>query len=343
MKKFLFNTLSKEELKAKLDAEQFKRITLSFYRYVRIDNVELFRDELYAGFETLEILGRTYVAPEGINSQISIPEHNFEAFRSLIRSNELLRDAPLKIAVEDDGKSFYKLIVRLRNKIVADGLDDGSYDVTNVGNHLSAREFNDAMDQPDTLVIDMRNHYESEIGHFENALLPDTDTFRETLPVSIEQVKNHKDKKILLYCTGGIRCEKASAWFRHNGFSDVNQLLGGIIDYHRQVKAEGLESKFIGKNFVFDERLGERISEEVIAQCHQCGTKCDHHTNCANEDCHMLFIQCEACAEKNKGCCSTTCVDFIALPMEEQIRLRRGLPKHDAHSVYRKSRLRSTK
>ena len=340
MKKFLFNTLSKDELRAKLAAETFRRITLSFYRYVRIENPEAFRDELFDGFDSLNILGRTYIAQEGINSQISVPEHHIEDFKELIRSNSLLKGVPFKIAVEDDGKSFYKLIVRLRSKIVADGLEDGTFDASNVGKHLSAREFNEAMDQPDTIVIDMRNHYESEIGHFKNALLPDTDTFRETLPVSIDQVKEQKDKKILLYCTGGIRCEKASAWFRHNGFTDVNQLLGGIIDYHRQVKTEGLESKFIGKNFVFDDRLGERISEEIIAQCHQCGAKSDRHTNCSNDDCHMLFIQCESCAAKNKGCCSTACVDFIALPVEEQIKLRRGLPKHDAHSVYRKSRLR---
>ncbi|HMT29413.1 MAG TPA: rhodanese-related sulfurtransferase [Bacteroidia bacterium] len=340
MKKMLFNTLSKEELKKRLAEETFKRVTLSFYRYVKIDDLEEFRNWLFDGFENLHILGRTYLAAEGINSQISIPQHNFEEFKSLLESHDYLKKMPLKIAVEDDGKSFYKLIVRLRNKIVADGLDDHTFDVTNVGNHLSAAEFNQAMDDPNTIVIDMRNHYESEIGHFANAILPDTDTFRETLPVSIEQVKEHKDKKILLYCTGGIRCEKASAYFKHQGFQDVNQLLGGIIDYHRQVKAEGLESKFIGKNFVFDDRLGERISDEIISKCHQCGNTSDHHTNCANDDCHLLFIQCEACAEKNKGCCSQACIDFIALPVDEQKRLRRGLPKHNAHSVYRKSRVR---
>lgn len=336
----LFNKFSKEELKAKLAAETFRRITLSFYRYVHIADREVFRDELYTAFEALGVLGRTYVSTEGINSQVSVPEHTFDKFKNLIHSSHLLKDVPLKIAVEDDGKSFYKLVVRLRDKVVADGLNDDTFNVSNVGTHLSAREFNEAMEQPGTIVIDMRNHYESEIGHFENAILPDTDTFRETLPVSVEHAKDLKDKKILLYCTGGIRCEKASAYFKHHGFTDVNQLHGGIIDYHRQVKAENLTSKFIGKNFVFDDRLGERISDDVISKCHQCGATSDHHTNCANDDCHLLFIQCDACAEKNKGCCSQVCVDFIALPLEEQIRLRRGLPKHDAHSVYRKSRIR---
>lgn len=336
----LFNKFSKEELKAKLNSETFRRITLSFYRYVHITDKENFRDDLYTAFESLSVLGRTYVSSEGINSQISVPEHHFDEFKNVIQSNELLKGVPLKIAVEDDGKSFYKLVVRLRDKVVADGLNDDTFDVTNVGTHLSAREFNDAMENPDTIVIDMRNHYESEIGHFENAILPDTDTFRETLPDAVELAKDKKDKKILLYCTGGIRCEKASAYFKHHGFTDVNQLHGGIIDYHRQVKAEGLPSKFIGKNFVFDDRLGERISEHVISKCHQCGATSDHHTNCANDDCHLLFIQCDACAEKNKGCCSQVCLEFIALPIEEQIRLRRGLQKHDAHSVYRKSRVR---
>ena len=340
MKQMLFNKLSKEELKKKLAEESFNRITLSFYRYVRIENTEVFRDWLYEAFEKLGVLGRTYVASEGINSQISVPEHHFESFKELLQNNDKLKDMPLKIAVEDNGKSFYKLIVRLRNKVVADGLDDCTFDVTNVGKHLSAREFNEAIEDPNTVVIDMRNHYESEIGRFKNALLPDTDTFRETLPVSIDLVKDQKDKKILLYCTGGIRCEKASAYFKHHGFSDVNQLLGGIIDYHRQVKAEGLDSKFIGKNFVFDDRLGERISDEIIAHCHQCSAPSDHHTNCANNDCHLLFIQCESCAAINKGCCSAACMEFIALPEEEQKRLRRGLKKHDAHSVYRKSRIR---
>ena len=340
MKKVLFNTASKEELKAKLFAEPFKRITLSFYKYVIISDTQQFRDWLYEAFENLQVLGRTYVATEGINAQISLPDYNFDSFRKFIDSHEYLKNVPFKIAVEDDGKSFYKLIVRIREKVVADGLNDDTFDVTNVGRHLTAREFNEAMEQPGTIVVDLRNHYESEVGHFVNAILPDTDTFRETLPVAIDQLQDAKDKKVLLYCTGGIRCEKASAYFKHKGFTDVNQLHGGIIDYYRQVKAEGLESKFIGKNFVFDDRLGERISDDIISKCHQCGNASDRHTNCANDDCHLLFIQCENCAREHEGCCSQHCVDFTHLPVEEQVRLRRGLPKHDAHSVYRKSRVR---
>ncbi|MGR6087275.1 MAG: oxygen-dependent tRNA uridine(34) hydroxylase TrhO [Arcticibacter sp.] len=338
MSKHLFNKESKESLRLKLETEVFKRITLSFYRYVIIENPDDFRNEVYEKFESLGILGRVYVANEGINAQISVPEHNFNSFKDFLQNSALLCDMPLKIAVEDNGKSFIKLIVKVKNKVVADGLNDETFDVTNVGRHLSAKEFNEAMDDPNTIVVDMRNHYESEVGHFKDAVLPDTDTFRETLPVSIDLLQDKKDSKILLYCTGGIRCEKASAYLKHHGFKDVNQLLGGIIDYHRQIKAEGLESKFIGKNFVFDDRLGERITNDVIAHCHICGSSSDDHINCANEDCHLLFIQCAACSEKLNGCCSEACKDTIALPLETRKSLRRGKVKTDTLSVYRKSR-----
>jgi len=335
----LYNKYDKRILKKKLHEEDFRRVTLSFYRYVTLENVELLRDRLYLQLEELKIFGRIYLAAEGINAQISVPEFNWNYFLELINSYEQFNNVDLKIAVEDDGKSFYKLIVRVRNKIVADGLDHISFDTNNVGKHLSAKEFNEAMQNPDTIVVDMRNHYESEVGHFEGAVMPDADTFKQALPMVVNQLHEQKDKKILLYCTGGIRCEKASAFFRHEGFSDVNQLNGGIIHYARQVKAEGLESKFLGKNFVFDERMGERITGEVISSCHQCGKPNDQHVNCANDDCHLLFIQCDECSAKMKGCCTPECRTIFELPLEEQVRLRKGKVKHDAHSVY-KSRLR---
>ncbi|HQW24038.1 MAG TPA: rhodanese-related sulfurtransferase [Bacteroidia bacterium] len=335
----LYNKYDKETLRNKLMAEDFPRTTLSFYRYVILENVNEMRDMLYKEFEAFQVFGRIYVAREGINAQISVPTHNFEKFISQLYSHPEFANVDLKIAVEDDGKSFYKLIVRVRSKIVADGLADDTFDVTNVGNHLNAKEFNEAMQQPETIVVDLRNHYESEVGHFKGAILPDADTFRDELPMVVNLLKDQKDKKILLYCTGGIRCEKASAYLKHEGFEDVNQLNGGIIHYARQVKAEGLESKFIGKNFVFDDRMGERITEEIISTCHQCGEPCDTHVNCANDDCHLLFIQCDKCAAKMNGCCTPTCKDISLMPVEKQRELRKGRIKENAHSVY-KSRLR---
>ncbi|MCX6180562.1 MAG: rhodanese-related sulfurtransferase [Bacteroidetes bacterium] len=335
----LQNRVNKKELKKRIQEETIKRITVSFYRYVIIENPTELRDQLFAQWMKLNILGRIYVAHEGINAQMSVPEASWDEFKTQLYADIKFKDVPFKIAVEDDGKSFYKLTIKVRAKIVADGLADDTFDVTNVGNHLTAKQFNEAMENPDTIIVDMRNHYESEVGKFVGAITPDADTFREELPIVLEELKDKKDKKILMYCTGGVRCEKASAYFKHHGFQDVNQLHGGIIDYVRQIKAENLPSKFIGKNFVFDERVGERITDDVIAHCHQCGEACDTHVNCANDDCHLLFIQCEKCAEKMNGCCTPECQHIAALPLEEQKKIRKGRKKEDSLSVY-KSRLR---
>ena len=335
----LQNRVNKKELKKRIQEETMNRITVSFYRYVMIYNPKELRDQLFLEWNELHILGRIYVAREGINAQMCVPHQNWNSFKDHLTKSLYLKDIPLKIAVEDDGKSFYKLTIKVRPKIVADGLDENAFDVTNVGKHLTAKQFNEAMESPDTVIVDMRNHYESEVGKFIGAFCPNADTFREELPIVIEELKDRKDKKIIMYCTGGVRCEKASAYLKHHGFKDVNQLYGGVIDYVRQVKAEGLPSKFIGKNFVFDERVGERITDDVIAQCHQCGAVCDTHVNCANDDCHLLFIQCEQCAQKMQGCCTPECMHIAALPIEEQKLLRKGRKKEDCLSVY-KSRLR---
>jgi len=322
----LYNTLSAEERARLIDEARLQRLTLSFYTYFHIMNPQIFRDELFVRWSQLDVLGRIYVASEGINAQLSLPAVNFQAFKDFLDSYPFLKDVRLNIAIEHDNKSFLKLKIKVRDKIVADGLNDDTFDVTDIGVHLNAREFNNMMEDPDTIVIDMRNHYESEIGHFTGALTPDVDTFRDSLPIIYEQLKDHKnDKKLLMYCTGGIRCEKASAYFKHQGFKNVYQLEGGIIEYTRQVKSESLESKFIGKNFVFDNRLGERITDDIIAHCHQCGKPCDTHTNCKNDACHLLFIQCEECAEKMKGCCSDVCVEILSLSEVQQKALRKGV------------------
>ena len=323
-KKRLYNKLGPEELRKRLEAEDFNRRTVSFYRYVVISNPEDMRDKLYEEWDELNCLGRIYVAKEGINAQMNVPEDNWAEFTEKLYTYPEFKDMPFKIAVEDDGKSFLKLTLKVRNKIVADGLDENEWDVTNVGKHLNAKEWNQAIESGKAIVVDIRNHYESEIGHFEGALLPQSETFKEELPEVLDMLKGKEDQKVLLYCTGGIRCEKTSAYLKHHGFKDVNQLHGGIIDYARQIKSEELPNRFRGKNFVFDERLGERISQETIAHCHQCGEACDTHVNCANKDCNLLFIQCEKCAEKMEGCCSGECINIIHLPEDEQKNLRKA-------------------
>ncbi|TVR37971.1 MAG: rhodanese-related sulfurtransferase [Cryomorphaceae bacterium] len=334
----LYNRVDRKVLEAQMANSDVRRITLSFYKYHQIGNPQLFRNYLYARLDSLRVLGRIYVAHEGVNGQISVPKEQYHAMVQELDETRFLSGIRLNIAIEDDGKSFIKLIIKVRSKIVADGLNDRSFDVTRRGKHLDAEEFNALASDPNTVIVDMRNHYESEVGHFEGAICPDVDTFRDSLPVVEDILKPHKNKNILMYCTGGIRCEKASAWFKHRGFEKVHQLNGGIIEYARQVQQKGLENKFKGKNFVFDNRLGERISDEVLAQCHQCGAPCDTHTNCENAACHLLFIQCADCAAKYEGCCSYECHEFNQLPEETQKELRKNIDYQ--HNVYHKGRVR---
>jgi UPF0176 protein len=333
----LYNTLSAEERAELIDRSGKRRLTLSFYAYAHIEHPKQFRDELFLAWNPLEVLGRIYVAHEGINAQLSVPADNFYRFKDSIEVYPFMRGIRLNIAIEHDDFSFLKLTIKVRPKIVADGLNDKTFDVTNKGVHVNAEEFNKLLEDPDTLVVDMRNHYESEIGHFKGAITPDVETFRESLPIIENDLAPYKEnKKLLMYCTGGIRCEKASAYFKHKGFKEVYQLEGGIIEYARQVKSSGIESKFIGKNFVFDGRLGERITDDIIARCHQCGAPCDDHTNCANDGCHLLFIQCESCKEKMDNCCSDECLEIIHLPLVEQIKLRKG--RDVGNKIFRKGK-----
>ncbi len=316
--KNLHNKINKEELKQKLLQDTRKRITLSFYCYAKILNVAFFRDHLYILFSEAEVLGRIYVAKEGINGQISVPENQFDFFKKQMDTVDFLKNIRLNVAIEDDGLSFFVLKIKIRNKIVADGLNDDSFDSSDNGIHLSAEAFNQLTEQDDTIIVDMRNHYEHEVGHFKNAIRPDVNTFKEALPVVEDLLKDDKEKPIIMYCTGGIRCEKASAYYKHKGFKNVYQVEGGIIEYARQVKKLGLENKYIGKNFVFDDRLGERITEDVISKCHQCGEANDNHHNCANDACHILFIQCKSCAIKYDLCCSTKCKEYNALSDDDK-------------------------
>ena len=333
----LHNRISNEELRARMLAETEPRTTVSFYKYFQLEDPKAFRDALYVSLTRLNVFGRIYVAKEGINAQISVPQSQFEAFKTvLFSSHPALDQIRLNVALEDDGKSFWVLRLKVRDRIVADGIDDDSFDPSNVGEYLKAEQVNAMIDDPDTLFVDMRNHYEYEVGHFDKAIEVPSDTFRDQLPMAVDMLKEDKDKKIVMYCTGGIRCEKASAYMLHNGFKNVYHVEGGIIEYARRAKEQGLPVKFKGKNFVFDERMGERISDDVIAHCHQCGTACDNHTNCKNDGCHLLFIQCPSCAAKFDGCCSEICMRELKLPVEEQRALRAG--RENGIKIFNKSK-----
>ncbi|MDG2500347.1 MAG: rhodanese-related sulfurtransferase [Flavobacteriaceae bacterium] len=333
----LYNKLSAEERAKIIDENSQERITLSFYKYFNLGNPSLFRDHLFIAFSKLDVLGRIYVASEGINAQLSVPKENLETFKKSISEILPLNDIRLNIALEHYSKSFLKLTIKIKEKIVADGLNEKTFDVTKIGEHLDAKRFNQMLDDKNTICIDMRNHYESEIGFFKGAIKPDVDTFRESLEtIDMELEKNGKEKNYLMYCTGGIRCEKASAYLKHKGIKNVFQLEGGIIEYTRQVSENDLKNHFIGKNFVFDERRGERISDDIVSNCHQCGKPCDSHINCINESCHLLFIQCDNCKEKMNSCCSNECMEIIELSFEEQKSLRKG--KHNSNKIFKKGR-----
>jgi len=335
---FLHNRISRRELKERMLQDKTPRTTVSFYCYFPIEDPAAFRNHWYRALNDIGVMGRIYVANEGVNAQISVPSTNLEALRSFLWSHPHLEGLRLNIAVEDSGKSFFVLDIKVRKKIVADGIDDPAFDMQRKGNYVNAEEMNRLLEQPGTVVIDMRNHYEYEVGHFENAIEIPSDTFREQLPMAVDMMQDNKEKPIIMYCTGGIRCEKASAYMLHRGFKNVFHLEGGIINYAKQIKEQGLDSKFIGKNFVFDDRLGERITEDVIAHCHQCGKPADTHTNCKNDGCHLLFIQCTSCAADYDGCCSQECKDTLALPDERRKELRKGVD-HGQH-VFNKSRQR---
>ena len=277
----LYNKLSAKERTELIEKANKDRLTLSFYQYAKIGNPQEFRDQLFVAWNQLDVLGRIYVANEGINAQLSLPADRFNEFKTHLDTISFLKGIRLNIAIEQDNMSFLKLKVKVRRKIVADGLNDNTFDVTNKGIHVGANAFNELIEDENTVLLDMRNHYESEIGHFKNAVTPDVDTFR-------------------------------------------------------QVNDKGLENKCIGKNFVFDDRRAGKISDASIAQCHQCGNPFDVHTNCANDACHLLFIQCHACKEEMNNCCSTNCKDIHALPYKEQKALRKG--QGNSNDIFKKGR-----
>ena len=333
----LYNKYSANENAELIKKAGDKRLTLSFYKYVVIKNPKLFRDYLFLNWQPLDVFGRIYVSFEGINAQLSLPSKKLNEFKSQLDEISFLKNIRLNIAIESDDFSFLKLKIKVKSKIVSDGLNDNLFDITDPGKHLDAKKFNLMLNKKETVCIDMRNHYESEIGHFKNAILPNVDTFKESLHyVEKRYSKYKKNKNIVLYCTGGIRCEKASAFLKHKGYNNVFQLEGGIIEYTNQVKKQGIENKFIGKNFVFDQRKAERISKHIISKCHQCGEKSDSHINCANEACHLLFIQCERCAKNMKNCCSNECIKIISLSDQERKELRKG--KKNSNKIFKKGR-----
>lgn len=278
---------------------------LAFYKFISITDPIKEVDEHKFFFKNRDITSRIYISEDGINGQMSAFKDDALAYIDWMHSKDLFKDVEFKIHYWHE-QVFPKKTVKYRKQLVA---IDKQVDMEKTGTHLSPKDWDEMLENDDDkIVIDTRNDYEWKIGHFDGASLPECATFREFDQYS-QQLETSIDKKtpIMMYCTGGIRCEVYSAFLKEKGFENVYQLDGGIINY-------GLKNgtgKWKGKLFVFDDRMSVPISEEekseVIATCHLCAEPSENYFNCANMDCNKLFISCKKCLEKHLGCCSAGC------------------------------------
>lgn len=305
----LFNRVERKKLIEMVRQEPFRRKIVSFYRYAPIEDPQTLRDELYKSWLELKVLGRIYVAREGMNAQMSVPEMNWEKFLETLSTYPFFKDIFINHASTESSYAFFKLDVRAREKIVVHRLREDPFHNSTPGKHLSPQEFHEMANDKNAIVVDARNSYECDIGHFENAFLPTSKTFSKILPELKEKLAPYKDKKIMMYCTGGIRCEIASAYLKKEGFQEIYQLQGGIIHYINEMQNSSTPSKYKGSVYVFDERMAEATNREKMGKCYQCDAAHSAHSNCGYIRCHGLIIQCPSCAEKYQNCCSVECIE----------------------------------
>jgi UPF0176 protein len=280
--------------------------TLLYYKYTSIPNAEKFAEEHLAFCERIGIVGRIIVAEEGINGTVSGTIVQCQKYMDKLNSDPLLSGIDFKID-EVDEPSFATIHLRYKPEIVHSGLKDKSIvDPTRkTGIHLEPAQFAEMKDQDDVVVLDVRSNYEHQLGRFKNALTLDIDNFRE-FPEKVKELENLKGKKVLTYCTGGIKCEKASAFLIEQGFTEVYQLHGGIVKYGKEVGGKD----FDGNCYVFDNRVSvpvNAVNPKVISTCRRCGTNSTHMINCANSECNEHFVLCEKCGWETDGCCSEIC------------------------------------
>lgn len=280
---------------------------LLYYQYVTIEDPEAFSAEHLAFCKELGLKGRILVATEGINGTVSGSIEQTEAYMKAMHADERFKDTVFKID-EADKHAFKKMHVRPRSELVNLSLEDDINPKEQTGNYLAPKEFFEQMQDENTVIIDARNDYEYEIGHFRGAIKPDIRTFRE-LP---EWVRNNKEmlegKKLLTYCTGGIRCEKFSGWLKREGFEDVSQLHGGIVSYGKDPEVQG--ELWDGQCYVFDERLTVPINQKehvVVGRDHFDGEPCERYVNCANPECNKQIIASEENEHKYMRGCTPEC------------------------------------
>ncbi|QCI26394.1 rhodanese-related sulfurtransferase [Buchnera aphidicola] len=284
------------------------RINLSFYKYCNIDNLMTLKNNLYIVLNTLNVFGRIYISREGINAQISVLKKKYYIFKkSLKYLNVNFQKIHMNVSL-DNTQSFWMLKIKIRNRIVSDGLVNFQYNNDNTGKCLKYFQVYKMLNNSRTIFVDMRNIYEYNIGRLKNAIHIPGHTFRLQLKNMLNTLEKYKNNKIVLYCTGGIRCEKATAWMKYHNFKHIYHIEGGIINYIRESKRNFLPIQFQGKLFVFDYRMMEKVSNHKLSLCHKCNNICDNYINCSYNRCHRLVIQCKYCYIKYHSYCSTRCM-----------------------------------
>ena len=282
--------------------EDNHKIVSSFYKYVKIENPAEFQRQHLEFCLSIGLKGRILLGDEGINGSVYGARDTVEKYKSELRKNPLFSDIEFKEQISEK-PAFRKMFVRVRKEVVNSGIQ---VDLKNTATFIEPSKLKEWLDNnEDIVLVDMRNDYEAKIGKFKNAVVLPMKNFRE-LPNAAREIENLKGKKIVTYCTGGIRCEKASAFLKENGFTDVYQIKGGILKFGEKFP----DTYWEGKCFVFDDRIAidlNKKNKEALTECEWCGKKCDDYLNCHNLDCDKLFICCEECKVIHNKSCSGEC------------------------------------
>ena len=284
-------------------------LIVSYYHYTHIGDPERKVADHLVYCKKLKLRGRIYIAEEGINGTISGSMQSCQKYMSEMQADPELTGIRFK-ADESEGHAFNRLHVRLKKEIVFSGLRNPEViDPTKTtGTHVNGEEFQELMKDEDAVILDVRSNYETRLGKFKNAVTLDMENFRE-FPSKIEELDKYKNKKVVTYCTGGVKCEKASAYLLHQGFKDVYQLHDGIIGYSKEMGGKD----FDGVLYVFDGRITvpvNHINPKVISLCKKCNKPAVRNLNCANVNCNEQYVMCESCADKMEGACSEKCMSI---------------------------------
>lgn len=301
---------------------EMKYRVLLYYQFTPIEDPKTFTEEHKALCTALNLKGRILVAKEGINGTLSGTEAETQAYMDHMKKDHRFSDMVFKIH-EEEKNAFRKLYVKQRESIITLKPQDDVDPNVRKGVYLKPKEWHEMLQQEDVIILDGRNGYEYDIGHFRGAVRPDITNFKEFPQWIEENLSQHKDKKIIAYCTGGIRCEKLTGVLLNQGFKDVYHLEGGIVTYGQDEEVRG--SLWDGKCYVFDDRIAVSINQEedtIVSRCIHCNALTDRYVNCTNDDCHLQHIVCENCEKAEEGFCSEACRDHVLKNPSRDARVR---------------------